>query len=105
MSNPTARYRWILSYLKGLSSYDHVDVLNQAFSDAYIEAFNPSFVAVYFGANKCRQLGLDLSAMYKAGLLARSCVGLGVSNQLEDAWPKWIYCYSLPNIGAVYAID
>lgn len=105
MSNPSARYQWILKYLENSNAYDHVDVLNQAFSDAYIEAFKPSFKTVYFGANKCRQLGLDLSAMYKAGLLARSRVGLAGSTQLEDGWPKWIYCYSLPNIGAVYAID
>lgn len=105
MSNPSARHQWILKYLENLNAYDHVDVLNQAFSDAYIEAFKPSFKAVYFGVNKCRQLGLDLSAMYKAGLLARSHVGLGASNQLEDGWPKWVYCYSLPNIGAIYAID
>lgn len=105
MNTPSTRYQWILSYLEAMGAYDHVDVLNQAFSDAYIEAFKPSFKAVYFGANKCRQLGLDLSIMYKAGLLARCSVGLAASNQLEDGWPKWVYCYSLPNIGASYAIN
>lgn len=99
MSKPSDRQQWILQYLKDSGAHTHVDVLNEHFVSAYITHFKPTHRITTFGAYKCRQLGKDLSAMYKAGLLDRSHVGLAASNQLESDWPKWVYCYSLPTDG------
>ena len=100
-NTPAARQSWILSYFEGLSAYGHVDVLNEQFVSDYVSRFKPAHGVTIFGAYKCRQLGRDLSAMYQAGLLDRSRIGLSATP--AEGWPKWVYCYSLPDIGVSYA--
>ena len=100
-NTPAERQSWILSHLESLSAYSHVDVLNEQFVNEYVTRFKPAHRITMFGAYKCRQLGKDLAGMFKAGLLDRSVIGLS-STPTED-WPKWVYCYSLTNIGVPYA--
>lgn len=96
---PTDRYQWILEYLRkwqefyGTSSYS-VDILNADFVTDYVEATGTKRYSIMpYGADKCSQLGEDLSAMYRKGLLDRSTVGIdGMSGM---GFPRWVYSYSL----------
>ena len=72
-----------------------VDVLDSAFVDAYADKTGAQVFIQPFGANTCRQLGRDLSKMYKNGLLERGRIGLGFNWQ--HGFPKWVYSYHLPD--------
>lgn len=100
MSKPSDRQQWILQYLRDSGAHAHVDILNEQFVSAYIVRFSPTYRMTMLGAHKCRQLGKDLSDMYKAGLLIRSRMGLTATP--VEGFPKWIYCYSLPSSSTEY---
>ena len=85
--------------LKRKFIYDYLEknkicsMLDQKFVDEYIEKFNPKSVRyTNYGANKCKELSLILSTMYRDGDLTRNVVGL---RELGMGFPKWIYVYEL----------
>ena len=85
-----------MEYLKKRKRpYNNVDVLNRYFVDDYITAFTPPHIIQPFGANTCRDLGRQLSSLYKSGHLKRSRIGL---SQMEPGFPKWVYCYELNDV-------
>ena len=70
-----------------------VDVLNRDFVDAYVSATNAKAVAVPYGADKCPQLGRDMSAMHAAGKLKRHTTGIeGLAGM---GFPRWVWSYYL----------
>jgi hypothetical protein len=81
---------WIINYIE---QNGDVDVLNESFVDAYVESFGVTIVVRFWCANKCEDLGRQLSRMYKEGLLFRSIITIGVYDL-----PKWVYVYSLSKI-------
>ena len=86
---PFQRYEWILAYLK---KHRLVDVLNSDFVDEYVKATGATYVAVAFGAHRCRMLGNDLSSMAKCGALKRYRVGV---HGHERGFPKWVWGYEV----------
>jgi hypothetical protein len=87
------REEWILSWFKDHPNQS-TDVLNADFVDDYVEATGAPCKVFFYGAMQCRQLGRDLGAMYKKGLLERYAVGLPTGDSAMG-FPKWVYCYSL----------
>lgn len=85
----TERHNWIL---KQVQKRERVDVLSAEFVDEYIDATGAVYSLQYFGAFTCRQLGRDLSEMWRNGLLTRSRIGL---SGFESGFPKWVYVYEL----------
>ena len=96
---PTDRYDWIEKYLRqhGTDSAPaSVDVLNRYFVDDYVTATGATALVMPFGANRCVQLGRDLSAMHTLGLLRRYTSGLeGLSGM---GFPRWVYSYRLAKV-------
>lgn len=92
--NKAERFDWIENYLKGKPDYDDsVNILEQKFSDMYLDATGAEFECMFYGAHKCKQLGKDLSEMYRAGRLKRTRVGIG--GVAGMGFPKWVYSYRL----------
>lgn len=90
MVKPENRKEWILSRMRrdGCS----VDVLNRDFVDDYVEATGAPYDPMPYGADKCKQLGRDLSQMTKEGTLERVAVGLA---GVGMGFPKWVWSYRL----------
>lgn len=87
---PADRYEWILQWMDK-NEQRQVDVLDRYFVDAYIGATEAAFTAVSFGADKCPQLGRDLSKMKKRGFLKRHAIGVG--GMCGMGFPKWVWSY------------
>lgn len=83
-----ARWVWIL---KEAQTREFLDVLDSEFVDAYICEFGAAHKVTFWGANKCRQLGADLSAMAKVGYLRRYRSGLS-GGSWQPGFPKWVWC-------------
>lgn len=93
--NPSARYAWIVQYLKDRSTslpYS-VNVVDAYFVEAYLHATRAPFEFRHYGAHGCRQLGRDLSKMHAAGTLVRRRVGLGDMHSM--GFPAWVWDYRL----------
>lgn len=91
---PSDRHAWIAQYLRGTK---WVDVLHQAFVDAYIQATGAPARTMPYGADKCAQLGRDLSAMEADGVLDRTRSSItGLAGQ---GFPKWVWSYRLAEVG------
>jgi len=75
-------------------SCGYADVLDSDLVCAYADVTGCEPTVLMVGAPKCPQLGRDLSAMYAAGKLERSVVGLG-NGDSSIGFPKWVYSYSL----------
>jgi hypothetical protein len=92
------RYNWIENYLLWLTIRRrftaNVDVLDAAFVDDFVEVTGLKVAVMPYGADKCPQLGRDLSAMFKAGRLTRWANGIWGGS--GEGFPKWVYSYSLP---------
>ncbi|WP_323016431.1 hypothetical protein [Castellaniella sp.] len=91
---PSERYAWIEEYLHGKLVGESVDVLDKHFFDAYIEATGAKCSIMIYGADKCQQLGRDLSGMHKMGRLTRHATGL--EGMAGMGFPRWVYVYRLP---------
>lgn len=97
---PKQRYEWIEKELREQRKLqgDHAEgcnVLDRYFVDGYLEATKAPFAAMPYGADKCPQLGRDLSRMYKEGILKRARCGIeGMSGM---GFPKWVWIYKLRN--------
>jgi len=71
-------------------SCGYADVLDSDLVCAYADVTGCEPTVLMVGAPKCPQLGRDLSAMYAAGKLERSVVGLG-NGDSSIGFPKWVY--------------
>lgn len=80
--------------LKLLKQFGHIDVLNRDAVNAYAEATGAAVKMMPFGADKCPQLGRDLSRMHGAGLVERCATGL--TGMAGMGFPRWVYSYHLP---------
>ena len=87
---PQQRYEWIAEYLKIARL---VDILNNDFVCAYIEATNAPAAYQPYGAPKCPQLSRDLQAMTKAYTLKRS--RSGIEGMGGMGFPTWVWVYEL----------
>ncbi len=92
--NQPDREKWILDWMK--DSHERVDVLYATFVRHYVKATGAKSILMPFGADKCRQLGADLSRMHKAGILSRHATGLSPGDS-SMGFPRWVYVYSLKN--------
>ena len=89
---PADRHTWIVGYLEA-GGERRVDVLNRYFVDAYVDATRARAYVMPYGADKCPQLGRDLSSLAALGTLSRSRVSItGLAGQ---GFPKWIWSYRL----------
>lgn len=92
---PKERYEWISKYLKE-NHNESIDILYASFVHKYSEATGAKVSVMPYGADKCPQLGHDLSTMYKLGILKR--VRTGLSDGMSCmGFPKWVYTYRLEN--------
>jgi hypothetical protein len=97
---PAARHAVILEFInerKQRGDSCGVNVLYSDFVDWYIEKTNAKYGIQFFGAFSCPQLGRDLSAMYKAGLLKRHTESLAPGDAAMG-FPKWIYTYTINEV-------
>ena len=97
---PKQRYEWIEQYLlKQLQLHgkyaEGCNIVDRYFVDQYIEAVQCSFYPMYYGADKCPQLGRDLARMHKVGRLKRS--RCGIEGMAGMGFPRWVYIYKLPS--------
>lgn len=92
---PAQRQQFILDYLRERAAFYSatVDVLDSEFVDAYTATTSAPHDVMPYGANRCKMLGRDLSALHKAGLLDREVNGIFAG---EWGMPRWVYTYSLP---------
>lgn len=90
---PRERRAWIAQYIATYEPRTGVDVLHRRFVEAYVKATGSHVNPVAWGADKCRQLGADLSAMKRLGELRRFRIGLGFNWQ--PGFPKWVWSYEL----------
>lgn len=92
--NRNERFAWIEAWMRSDRTRARVDVLDSELVLSYIEATGAKSSLQFIGAPKCKQLGSDLSAMFRAGILKRSPTGLP-SGDSSMGFPKWVYVYSL----------
>ena len=97
MKTKSERREWLLNYIKD-SPFSGVDILQSDFVDEYIRATSAAYTTTCWGAYKCRQLGVDLSAMAKLGLLRRS--RLGLRNNWQPGFPRWVWVYEVSKAAA-----
>ena len=83
--------RWIW-LLRRARTERTLDVLNAKLVDDYIQAFDAPFWPACWGSHKCRQLGTDLSAMAKLGILRRNRTGLS-GGAWRPWFPTWVWSY------------
>lgn len=98
---PRQRQHWVVDYIQKRTTATcpfYCNVLDSAFVGAYIDFTGAPFDLQPFGADKCPQLGRDLSALYKAGKLSRYATGLGPGDA-SMGFPKWVYSYRLTATG------
>lgn len=95
---PAERQQWILDYVRrhqdacGTSRYS-VDVLNRNFVDRYVDATGAKAIGMFYGADKCPQLGRDLSALHADMKLRRHRTGIqGLAGM---GFPLWVWSYYL----------
>ncbi|BFO07341.1 hypothetical protein ACLPJG_26560 [Pseudomonas aeruginosa] len=86
---PAARHEWIIQWIR---ENGDADVLNSEFVDAYVFTTGATSVALGLGADRCRQLGRDLSTLHDAQRLTRCRIGL---KEHYMGMPNWVYAYSL----------
>jgi hypothetical protein len=88
------RHNWLLVYM--LDEPGWLDVLNSYLVDDYQEGTGVSVDVMPYGANKCRQLGVDLAELASLGYLTRSgMAGMG--------FPRWVWSYRLSDQGRMRA--
>lgn len=90
---PEARHDWIEAHMRTGRQSDRWDVCDADFVDAYIAATNAPHRPTNYGAYKCPQLGRDLAAMVKGGVLKRA--RMGIDGMAGMGFPKWVWGYRL----------
>ena len=95
---PAERQQWILDYVRrhqaaaGSTRYT-VDVLNAYFVADYIDATGAKCDVMPYGADKCPQLGRDLSALHADMKLRRHSTGIQGMGGM--GFPRWAWSYYL----------
>jgi hypothetical protein len=92
---PNDRHDWIAKALETMPG-KCADVLNSDFVEDYVEATNARQAIQPYGAAKCPQLGRDLSAMKRAGILKRHRVG--IQGMAGMGFPRWVWSYELRDV-------
>ncbi len=87
---PEDRYRWLWSYINAKAS--GANILDAKFVDDYAEATGAKVTFTNWGANKCSQLGRDLSHMATNYMLNRTRYGLPTGSW-QPGFPKWVWSY------------
>ncbi len=94
-----ARRRFILDWLRNpILNGAHqisVDVVDQAFVEAFSVDLKVPVKVMPYGADLCPILGQTLSKMAKEGSLVRSISSIHGMGGM--GFPKWVYCYELPD--------
>lgn len=86
------KQEWIMDYIRNCK-FQHVDIFDSEFVDAYIEACNPQKVIVQpYGAHTVPEIGKYMSELYRMNILNRVPIGL---SQCYSGFPKWCYSYYL----------
>ena len=88
----TNKQKWIIDYLKRPGNFC-ISVMDTPAVDEYIEKFNPKHIIFPYGPNQCRDLGRQLSKMYRVGILERTTNG--INDLMGHGYPKWFYAYNL----------
>ncbi len=91
---PAERYEWLKSWMAQGGQRQYADVLDSDLVCAYADATGAVCKFLMVGAPRCAQLGRDLAAMYAAGHLNRTSMGLPAGDS-SIGFPKWVYSYSL----------
>lgn len=91
---PIQRYEWLEQWMREGGEKAFADVLDSDLVCAYADATGAMATVGMVGAPRCPQLGRDLAAMFSAGRLTRSPVGLPAGDA-SSGFPKWVYSYSL----------
>lgn len=74
-----------------------LDVLNRYAVDDYVKHTGADFQVMFYGANKCKLMGRDLSAMCKLGYLRRYACGL--QGMAGMGFPRWVWSYKMEPLG------
>ncbi len=94
------RHIWLMNYfhkraeLTEFRYRESWDVLNRDFVWDYIEATGAKSDMMPFGADKCPQLGRDLSELSARGMIERHRTGIG-DGLCHQGFPKWVWSYRL----------
>lgn len=94
MRTKTQRQEWLLDHFKNKGQSYSGNVLDSDLVDAYADANEVPVRMQFVGADKCPQLGRDLSSLFTNGYLSRFSVGLG-DGLSSMGFPKWIWEYKV----------
>jgi hypothetical protein len=95
------RRSWLLRhFVEHQRKFEFFDILNEGFVDAYAGSTGGAVEPTMFGAHKCPQLGRDLAALARDGLLQRQSIGV---HNMGMGFPRWVYSYSLTELGRARA--
>lgn len=97
----TKKQQWIIDYINN-NKLVGVDVLNAQFVDDYAKEFKSKVEIQMWGSNRCKDLGKQLSQMWKDSIMSRSPVGI---NNWQLGEPKWVYCYMLTEYFAILGVS
>ena len=76
----------------------HLDVVNQAAVNDYVDTTGAPCSVMPYGAAKCPLMGRDLAGMAEAGLLVRHRTGL--QGMAGMGFPRWVWSYQLAERGS-----
>lgn len=85
------RMAWLQDWIH---KHGKADVLNSDLVWEYVEATQAMHNLQMFGAPRCRQLGVDLAALYRQGAADRRAVGIG-DGLSSQGFPRWVWSYRL----------
>jgi hypothetical protein len=88
------RLNWITEQL--IKKNEPVSILDYEFVMNYWAETNVKCSRMKYGAPKCKILSLDLSLLFKQGVLKRSLCILPAGS-MNEGFPNWIYMYKLIN--------
>lgn len=105
MLNKATRLAWLLDYMLSRHkaiSFMTFNVLDQDFVDSYVEATKAPSQFMLWGADRCPQLGKDLSYLHKQCVLMR--VRTGIQGLAGQGFPKWVWSYRLTDSAEAYRL-
>lgn len=94
MRTKSQRREWLLGHFRSKEGFYSGTVLDSDLVDAYSDANEVPVRIQFVGADKCPQLGRDLSSLFADGYLSRFPVGLG-DGLSSMGFPKWVWEYKV----------
>lgn len=91
MKSKNERLLWLQEWLR---ANHQADVLNSDLVFDYVEATQAKSVIKMIGAPKCKQLGIDLSTLFKTGIATRNTTGIS-DGFCHQGFPRWVWSYRL----------